>query len=94
MRFLRKAAWRMWICCIQCTMGQTVLLLLGLLKKCRCVVKDVVPQCGMSEAACPDTKKHPFRITERVLTFFDEFNNITLQKLRGVGNLPKKDQPR
>ena len=48
----------------------------------------------MPEAACPDTKKHPFRITERVLTVFDEFNNITLQKLRGVGNLPKKDQPR
>ena len=48
----------------------------------------------MLEAACRDTKKHSFRIAERVLMIFDEFNNITLQKLRRVGNLPKKDQPR
>lgn len=48
----------------------------------------------MLEAAYWDTKKHPFRNSERVLTIFDEFNNITLQKLRGMGNLPKKDQPR
>lgn len=48
----------------------------------------------MPEVACRDTKKHSFRIAERVLMIFDEFNNITLQKLRRVGNLPKKDQPR